>query len=77
MSVFLDGRRVPVWYGFKVSTKILDWYLHSIRFIVYFLTRLGTPDVNRSFRRSKEDYGPESLSARSAYSSPEVIILCL
>lgn len=77
MSVFLDGRRVPVWYDFKVSTKILDWYLRSIRFIVYFLIRLGTPDVNRSFRRSKEDYGPESSSAPSAYSSPEVIILCL
>lgn len=77
MSVFLEGRRVPVPYGFKVSTKILDWYLCSIRFIVYFFTGLGTPDVNRSFTRSKEDYGPENSSAPSAYSSPEVIILCL
>lgn len=77
MSVFLDGSRVTVWYGFKVSTKILDWYFCSIRFIVYFLTRLGTPDVNRSFTRSKEDYGPESSSAPSAFSSPEVIILYL
>lgn len=77
MSFFLGSRRVPVWYGFKVSTKILDWYFYFIRFIVCFLTRLGTPDVNKSFTRSKEDYGPESSSAPSAYSSPEVIILCL
>lgn len=77
MSVFLDSSRVTVWYDFKVSTKILDWYLCSTWFIVYFLTRLGTPDVNRSFTRSKEDYGPESSSAPSAYSSPEVIILYL
>lgn len=54
MSFFLGSRSVPVWCGFKVSTKILDWWFCFIRFIVYFLTRLGTPDVNRSLQDQRK-----------------------